>query len=73
MTKKDYILIAEAINYSLESYLQTPIVDRSPRSAIEWVTVNIAHRLEGNNPRFDYEKFYLACGLDPMRATRIDQ
>lgn len=54
MTKKDYILIASAINNACTS------VDKNIKSAI---AKEFARVLKEENPQFNREKFYKACGV----------
>ena len=65
MTRKDYILIAAALN----SALQTPDYwyasncdsqyEKGAKSAINALAVSLA----SDNPRFDRERFLKACGV----------
>lgn len=62
MTKKDYILIAAALNRSKpESYLKGII--HSPNLERQWEcdVEHIADVLQEDNPRFDRDKFIQAC------------
>ena len=58
MTRKDYILIAEAFKSAAEA------VDYPERLGALLAANEIAHRLERDNPRFDRPRFMAACGLD---------
>lgn len=55
MTKKDYELIAKAVNFETRSKVQKN------------VRVNVIARLgislQKDNPQFDYDKFVVACGI----------
>jgi len=56
MTKKNFILIANAINCErLDS--------RNDELTIIKVMERIAQSLKVTNPKFDKDKFYLACGF----------
>lgn len=55
MTRKDYILIADAIN-------KAP-VDASQDRQRNTVARSIADALATDNPRFDRARFLKACGL----------
>lgn len=58
MTRKDYALIAEAIaTSSLNANSATTIA------------VQIADALASENDKFDYDKFYEACCVDPTDPT----
>lgn len=52
MTRKDYILIADAIKSST--------LDERHR---EKVVYTLAYVLRNDNERFDYDKFVTACGI----------
>lgn len=58
MTRKDYVLIAEAFKVAAEA------VDYPERLGALLAANEIAHRLEQDNPRFDRPRFMAACGLD---------
>ena len=65
MTRKDYEAIAEVIAYSVrrwdtETEGNTP---REVRQTIEEIANGIAEVFDWENPRFDADKFYRACGL----------
>lgn len=59
MTRKDYKLIAGAVNKALDRVEHIHQAD--------WIIEEVVHRLGAvlyqDNPRFKYEKFYAACGL----------
>ena len=57
MTRKDYILLADALRAAIEA------LDEPRRMGAKLAATEIAHRLEDENPRFDYERFLKACGL----------
>lgn len=59
MSKKDYELIAETIEYRLATAL-TPEVAEGVAS----VARELAGRFKGDNYRFRYDTFFKACGLD---------
>jgi len=65
MTKKDYKIIAEVLNESVEGARSH--VDRKIRDTEMETTVFIAERLskklKADNSNFDKEKFMEACGL----------
>lgn len=54
MTKKDYIIIAEAINGSL---LQNDLLDSF------MLKNRLVKALKADNPRFDEQRFIKACGF----------
>ena len=60
MTRKDYVLLAGALKES------RPIWDVADERLDQWQeTVRaIVYALETDNPRFDYDKFCAACGLE---------
>ena len=59
MTRKDYVLIAGAIAWSLDHHCDT-ILER--HGAAETAR-EIARVLEQDNPRFDRERFLKAAGV----------
>lgn len=66
MTKKDYNIIAEAIAESVDAYAW--LFERDPagdiaRMALRDVALSIADTLEADNPRFDRNRFLVACGV----------
>ena len=62
MTKRDFVLIAEALR-----------VERPDRDGTRWadgardewstVVLRLARALAGSNPRFDKDRFLEACGI----------
>jgi len=66
MTKKDYILIAEAIRdvYDYQKESDGKGSKALKQGAIEVTVVNIADALRHDNPRFDSRKFVKACGIE---------
>lgn len=63
MTRKDYELIADALN---ETRLTLPNDDGSanaPRHTLYTAAITIGSRLAKDNPRFDLERFLTACGF----------
>ena len=59
MTRKDYILLADALKAAAYS-LNPP-----ERTGALLAANEIAHCLAEDNPRFDRARFLKACGLDP--------
>ena len=59
MTRKDYVLLAEALKAVIQS------VDKPERTGALLAANEIAHCLAEDNPRFDRARFLKACGLDP--------
>lgn len=60
MTKKDFILVASAINaqrYALG------MDNKQSQTALDELTQVLAGRFADVNPRFDSTKFYQACGF----------
>jgi hypothetical protein len=57
MTKKDYILLADA-------FLQTRPLEHWANKLTQWQqdVVHVAHALKLNNARFDATRFMEACG-----------
>ena len=74
MTKKDYELIAKAINKEANSlFLADRIVPADPKMNVRmatwahtvagYIAQAIADNLEADNLRFDRDKFLKACGV----------
>ena len=61
MTRKDYVLIAEAIKAATEAMPK----DYLQRNGAYLAANEISHRLQQDNPRFERKRFLEACGLDP--------
>lgn len=62
MTRKDFELIAATVRDELMGH-----------NAVEpeMVAVKLADMLMDENPRFDYERFLKACGMEPAMAESI--
>jgi hypothetical protein len=60
MTRKDYVLIAEALQAA--AYALNP----PERAGALLVAHEIANRLQQDNPRFDRDRFMRAACLDPQ-------
>ena len=61
MTRKDYQLIAAAINGVYESIAEHPDATRAHNTGTELVTFAVASALAQDNPRFDRARFINAC------------
>jgi len=64
MTKKDYVLIAGAIRGSRESLSYAPVNKGERDIAVDTVQATIGLALQRDNPRFNYERFLQACGVE---------
>lgn len=63
MTKKDYILIAgvvKNVKMKHEVFVKNP---KKEIGAIRVLSTHLSHELGKENPRFDGERFLLACGF----------
>jgi hypothetical protein len=60
MTRKDYELLAGGFRMAINA------LDDPERIGAKLAATEIAHRLEGDNPRFDHERFLQACGFAPL-------
>lgn len=67
MTRKDYELIAAAINEAAETVRRENNSGfiHTLGSAMDLTAVQIAKALAADNPRFDRAKFLQACGVQP--------
>jgi len=69
MTKKDYELIAEAVNFTLEFWRKehargsTSVPLAHTDSVLGTLAVMLVHTLADDNPRFDRQRFHDACGV----------
>ena len=80
MTRKDYVLLANAIANAIDTMkaiaTMEPIPSEEERRSKDFATVvfiaNIARALENENPRFDTKRFTKACYETPatIRARR---
>ena len=59
MTKKDYILIAAAIKSG------KPLPSATAASVHLQIALSAAHKLQADNPRFNFGRFLAACGGQP--------
>ena len=57
MTKKDYVLIANCINLTM-------LDNRNDKNTLHRIANELAIRLILDNPLFNKDKFYEACGLN---------
>ncbi|NDE72171.1 MAG: hypothetical protein EB054_05690 [Actinobacteria bacterium] len=60
MTRKDYVLLAKAINNALDEIEGSSELSEDPFKSVRLVVTSIATALESENPRFDYQKFISA-------------
>lgn len=58
MTRKDYVLLAEALKAVVQS------VDKPERTGAMLAAHELSYRLGQDNPRFDRRRFIEACGLE---------
>ena len=64
MTRKDYVMIAEAIRGTLLPDFETGIAPpEREASATLRVALRLADALAADNPRFDRHQFLQACSL----------
>lgn len=65
MTRKDYVLIARALKTTRENIeILFPVddVQRIARlKAVDHAIYNLAHELQGENPRFEWHRFVTAA------------
>jgi hypothetical protein len=71
MTKRDYELIAEAINKAARGLDEEP-VRKSPENFARAIGEVFAERLRSTNPHFDSERFVRACmGVDEAPHAKV--
>jgi hypothetical protein len=62
MTRKDYVAIAKAFQYSyLKITPDSDDADCAHRNVWHVLRMDIANALADDNPRFDRQRFYTAC------------
>ena len=61
MTRKDYVLIANTISELMMSQRDRGAFAHAP--SLDEVARELAYALEGDNPRFDRDRFLDACGV----------
>ena len=64
MTKKDYELIAEAINEGYELAIKDTDTMTPKSITAEYIVSTLCRNLERENPRFNRDKYWEACGLE---------
>ena len=62
MTRKDYVLIADAIKTQIE--LSTKYEEEESRAGAQNIAYDLAWKLSEDNPRFDRDRFLVACGVN---------
>jgi len=65
MTKKDFITVSSVIRSVLEQAQTAETEERrhTAQSTIELIAQRLAAQFASINPRFDFDKFYWACGI----------
>ena len=63
MTRKDYVLIADTIKGSI-NYEQNFNNNQEKADGIKALAITLASTLEADNPRFDRDRFLVACGVN---------
>ena len=62
MTRKDYVLIAEVIKTQIE--LSTRFDEEESRAGAQNIAYDLGSKLSQDNPRFDRDRFLVACGVN---------
>lgn len=60
MTRKDYELIASAINQQVRNAAE---IERSPIENLQCLVEGLANRFAAENPNFNRDLFLSACGV----------
>lgn len=63
MTRKHYIAIASIINDYVQSEKRGNVT-MSNLAMLELITIGLAKIMRNDNPLFDNDKFFKACGFD---------
>jgi hypothetical protein len=62
MTRKDYVIIANAIRTQIE--MSKKYEEEESRAGAQNIAYDLAWKLSEDNPRFDRHRFLVACGID---------
>ena len=62
MTRKDYVLIADTIKGAI-NYEQDFNNNQEKVNGFKHLALALASTLESDNPRFDRDRFLVACGV----------
>jgi hypothetical protein len=63
MTKKDYIIVAQAIEHEVYGWKQSKSQVANPLQVISAIITELSDRFIEDNPRFDKKRFIEACGF----------
>lgn len=63
MTRKDYVLLADALNRAARNLTAAGLTDHSAHTCWCECAATIADALAEDNPRFDRERFLKAAGV----------
>jgi hypothetical protein len=66
MHSRDYILIAKAISEIRSSYINSDMgheIAYQRVEALNDLTINLCHYMQGDNPKFDRQLFKTAAGM----------
>jgi hypothetical protein len=61
MTRKDYVLIAQAIRTQID--FSAKFEEEESRAGAQNIAYDLAWKLYEDNPRFDRKRFLEACGV----------
>ena len=72
MTKKDFELIASVIRFELVDFLkENPFLATEERiSFLNTLVTDFSETLASKNPRFNKDKFLLACGVEVLKVCK---
>ena len=62
MTRKDYVLLAEALADARRIALQSENSPENTAAGVVLASLTLAQILQNENPRFDRARFLAACG-----------
>jgi hypothetical protein len=65
VTRRDYVLIADALRNAKPATLHTVVRHSDHIAHTAWLAscYGIAHAIRRTNPKFDADRFLLACGV----------
>ena len=67
MTRKDYVLIAQILKQNSKDF----IAGEDGFAVIQIIAKQLADALETDNPRFDRDRFLVACGVTSDLSQRM--
>jgi hypothetical protein len=73
MTRKDYIIIADAISNARDRLKHYGWNDFSTENALKEVCWHLSIKLREDNSNFNSDKFFVACGYEEEEILEADE